>query len=436
MVNNFRPISLLPLLAKIIEKLSKNRVIEFLDDNEILYKNQFGFRPGRNTSDAILHFVDDCSTALNSKLYTIAVFLDFSKAFDTVNKDIMIKKLDRLGLRGVPNDFFKSYLTERKIYVEVNNCTSKTVTTNIGLPQGAVSSTWLFSLYINDMHKTSNKLKFIHFADDTTVYMSGSDIKILCSEVCDELCKIDDWLKSNRLSLNVDKTCYMILTHNSYEIGECSIKIRDTALNHVRSTKFLGITIDDRLSYNDHLTILTRQLSRVRGILFKLSNIVPAIILRKLYYALFFSRLVYGCSVWGGCGITNTNKIRSINKSAIGVVTKNLPNFVAHPLQYDDVYKVTCLSTFHRYIHSKEMDHFNHQIAGLVPEHCHGTRFSTQGYYLMPQLLKTVCRNQFLFNAVKQWNLLPPEFRALNSASEFKQKLKLHLSTESWEKRV
>lgn len=430
-VNNFRPISLLPLLSKIIESLIKTRIITFLDNNQILYKNQFGFRPGRSTSDAILHFVDDVSTAFNDKLYTVAVFLDFSKAFDTVNKNIMIQKLDRLGIRDIPNAFFKSYLTDRRMYVDVNNCTSRTVTTNIGLPQGAVSSTWLFSLYINDMHRTSDKLKFIHFADDTTIYMSGRDIVKLCSDVTHELSKIDDWLKTNRLSLNIDKTCYMIFTHNSYKTHECSIKIRDCPLTYVRATKFLGITIDDRLSYNEHLTILTKQLSRVRGLLLKLSNFVPAVVLRKLYYALFFSRLVYGCSVWGGSGITNINKVHRINSSAIKVITRSLPDFVSVPLQYDDVYKITCLCTFHRYAHSSEMEHFHQKIDGLAPEHGHLTRFVADNCYSLPQVSKTVCRNQFLFNAVKLWNVLPQSLKEIDATSSFKRSLKLYLGTDA-----
>ena len=127
---------------------------------------QFGFRRGCSTSDAALHYVDDCVDALDRKLYTISIFLDFSKAFDTVNKDIMLLKLDRLGFRGAVNDFLNSYLTNRRMYVNVNGIDSTTKTINIGLKQGSVSAPSLFSLYINDMHRASDKFKLIHFADD------------------------------------------------------------------------------------------------------------------------------------------------------------------------------------------------------------------------------------------------------------------------------
>ena len=208
------------MMAKIVEKLMRARAVQFIEDNSILYNKQFGFRTGCSTSDAVLHFVDDCVTALDNKLYTVSIFLDFSKAFDTVNEDILLRKQDRLGFRGNILNFFDSYLSDRQMYVSINGHDSTIKTTNIGLPQGSVSATWLFSLYINDMHRTSNKLKFIHFADDTTVYMSCSNLTELCADVCEELKVIDDWLKANRLSLNKDNTYFMIHTHNKFNIND------------------------------------------------------------------------------------------------------------------------------------------------------------------------------------------------------------------------
>ena len=210
----------------------------------------------------MLHFVEDCVTAFDNKLYTVSIFLDFSKAFDTVNKDILLRKPDRLVFRGNILNFFDSYLSDRQMYVSINGHDSTIKTTNIGLPQGSVSATWLFSLYINDMHRTSNKLKFIHFADDTTVYMSGSNLTALCADVCEELNVIDDWLKANRLSLNKDKTYFMMHKHNKFNINGCMNNIGDTPIKYVRYTKILGLTLDDRFSYNDHMQNLFKQLSK------------------------------------------------------------------------------------------------------------------------------------------------------------------------------
>ena len=319
LIRNYRPISLFHLLCKLIEKMIKSRASKFITDNNILYRNQFGFRSGCSTSDASLHVTDDCVTALDNRLSTIALFLDFSKAFDTVNKDIMLDKLDRLGFRGTIRDLFDSYLSERRMYVEVNGCKYETKTLNIGLPQGSVSAPWLFNLYINDMHRSSDKLNFLHFADDTTIYLSGRDLTRLCEEVCMELCKVDDWLKANRLSLNIDKTFYMIITHNNYDETDINIRILDVQLSRVTSTKFLGVTIDDRLSHGGHLSALYKQLSRVRGILYKLSSFLPPHVIKMLYYSLFHSRMVYGISIWGGGGVTNISRIRKVNSSTLNI---------------------------------------------------------------------------------------------------------------------
>ena len=335
--NNYRPISLLPFISKLIEKLIKIRACKFIDDQSILYNNQFGFRPGYSTTDALLHLVNDCTTALDNKEFTITIFLDLGKAFDTVNKDIMLTKLHRYGFRDNMNDFFRNYLTDRRMYVCVNEKESETRTTNIGLPQGSVSAPWLFSLYLNDMNRVSKKLTFLHFADDTVIYMTGNDLKQLCEEVCDELKKVDNWLQANRLSLNIDKTCYMIHTHRPFDVDDCTVVIRNRPLQYVKMTKFLGMTLDDRFNYNAHVRTLSKQLARVKGILYKMSNVMPPDIIKNLYNSLFFSRMNYAISVWGGGNITNINKINSINRSAISIFCNKLPCHVPRILQFSEV---------------------------------------------------------------------------------------------------
>ena len=125
----------------------------------------------------------------------------------------MLKKHDYLGFRGVVNEWFASYLSDRRMYVQYENSRSVMKTLNIGLPQGAVSSPYLFTLYVNDMHQASDKLTFLHFADDTTVHMSGINLRQLCVDMSAELLKVSEWIKANRLSLNVDKTSFMLFTH-------------------------------------------------------------------------------------------------------------------------------------------------------------------------------------------------------------------------------
>ena len=154
--NKYRPISLSLTIFNLLEKLCRTRACQYPNEHHITYDRQFVFRKGNHTTDAILHFVDDVVTAIDRRLFTVTIFLDFPKAFDTVNKTIMLRKLDRYGFRNYVNYFLKSYLSDRKMYVTVNGSDSTVITTNIGLPQGSVTSPWLFSLYINDMNMTSD----------------------------------------------------------------------------------------------------------------------------------------------------------------------------------------------------------------------------------------------------------------------------------------
>ena len=201
------------MLSKLFEKSVKGRAETFISSNNIYTLfNLASVQDLTLNSDAVLEFVDRCSKALDNKLHTIAIFLDLSKAFYTVNKNIMLGKLELLGFRGIVRDWFESYWSDRRMYVDVNGSNSQIKTVNIGLPQGAVTSPWLFSLYVNDMHRCSNKLTFIHFADDTTAFMSGiSDLERLCEEVSEELQKVDEWMRANILSSNVEKNKFYVI---------------------------------------------------------------------------------------------------------------------------------------------------------------------------------------------------------------------------------
>ena len=244
LVSNFRPISILHVMSKILEKLMKTRVDSYLKKEKIIYDKQYGFRSGCNTSDAVVEVVDKCVNGLDSGLFTIVVCLDLSKAFDTVNKNILISKMENMGFRGVVRDWFESYLSNRRMYVEIEGRKSLVKSLNIGLPQGSVSSPYLFSLYINEMKNSSNKLDFTHFADDTTVFMSGSSVESLCSNMNLELDKVSRWLKVNRLSLNIEKTQFMLITHCNTVDVPISVAIDGIELHKTDCVKFLGIYMD------------------------------------------------------------------------------------------------------------------------------------------------------------------------------------------------
>ena len=398
-MSNFRPISILDTLSKILEKMMKVRVTDYLKKENILCNEQYGFRSGLNTSDAILQFTDKCVTNIDNKLYTIAVYIDLSRTFDSVVKTIMVNKLSRLGFRGIIKDWFRSYLTDRKMFVGI----------------GGVN--------VNDMCKSSDKLDFIHFADDTTVFMSGNDLPRLCVEISEELGKVREWLICNRHSLDIDKTSFMIFTHSNIQNIPVSVSIGGSEIIKTNCTKFLGLHIDDKSNYNSHSIKLSKKLSCVSGLLRRVSSCIPTTILKQIYCTLFQSVIEYGIVVWGGCGVTNRTRIIRAQNRALSLLS-DLPRDVKQPLSFEKLYQLRVLCQLHKYINlDMSGTYFSDKILELIPNHDHLTRFSVGENLNLPQVNKSVTQKQFFYNAILNWNRLPPHLRNLNDR-KFKNELR------------
>ena len=238
---NYRPVSVLPVFSKILERLMYNRLIEYINENKLLYKYQFGFQKGKSTYMAVLTLVDKISEALNNGDYVIGVFLDFSKAFDTVDHDILLKKLEKYGIQGAALDWFTNYLSNRLQYVTYNGAKSKREIIKCGVPQGSILGPLLFLLYINDLSTVSNDCFSVLFADDTNMFVTGKNTADMCVKLNNDLQEICEWLRCNKLSLNILKTHYMIFTSKNKTAEDLDIKISNTAVERVYDTKFLGV---------------------------------------------------------------------------------------------------------------------------------------------------------------------------------------------------
>ena len=246
----------------------------------------------------------------------MAIMLDFSKAFDTLNHATLISKLDHVGVRGPVLGWLSSYLNDRKQFVSIGSSSSEVVPMTMGVPQGSVLGPLLFLIYINDMCKVSNFLHYVHFADDTMVFASGGDLVQLVNSINVELHSLDDWLKSNRLSLNLLKTSYMVISHNAIP-DSLDIKIRNTQLKRVREAKFLGVLIDDGLTFASHVGAICARLSRTVGVMRRLSSFVPATTLLNIYYSLFHSYCTYAITAWGGSACIHINRLQSLQNRAV-----------------------------------------------------------------------------------------------------------------------
>ena len=243
-VNNYRPISLLSIFDKLIEKLMHKRLYSFLEKNNILFRNQFGFRKNNSTVYALAQITEMIKVSIDKGKFGCGIFIDPRKAFDTVNHEILLMKLEH-GIRDNVLNCFQSYFSNRKQYVSINGESSEPLEINCSVPQGSVLGPLLFLLHINDLPNISKVLDFYLFADDTSIYYESNSIQDLEKTINKELNKLYLWLNVNRLSLNIDKTNYIIFhPYNKPMKQRITIKINNKAINEKEFIKYLGVFID------------------------------------------------------------------------------------------------------------------------------------------------------------------------------------------------
>ena len=253
-LGNYRPISLLPSFSKVLEKLNHSRLDTFFQENNIISPDQHGFQTGRSTTSAILNLTDNILQKFDQKHFTVGLFLDFSKAFDTVNHEILLNKLENYGIRNTSLRLIKNYLQCRKQYVYYSKLKSSQYNINLSIPQGSILGPLLFNVYINDIKNSVNKLKLVLYADDSCFYASGPDLNSVINVINEELHELDKWVKANRLTLSYSKSHY-ILFHRQLNIPDnySRIRIDNISINEVKQTKFLGIVINYNLKWDTHV---------------------------------------------------------------------------------------------------------------------------------------------------------------------------------------
>ena len=420
--SNFRPISCLPYLSKIFEKCAKNRLISFCEKFSIISTSQFGFQRHKSTSDALINLTEIIYDALNSRAHSLSLLIDLKKAFDTVNYDVLLRKLENFGVRGVPLDWFRSYLTDRKSFVQINSVKSSLKTTNIGVPQGSVLGPILFLLYINDVSNVSDGLVATLFADDTTLTVTDEDFSNLLSSTNTELTKLHDWTIQNRLTINVAKTELLIVTNRDTGAGEVLVRLGQGLVNRVESCKFLGVHLDHKLNFSSHINYICGKISKHAGILYRIRDNLPLNVRLNYYYGLIYPFLSYNVCVWGGTYASHLQPLIVQHKRLIRIITNS--NYMDHTLplfhrlnilKFEDIYKFNLLIQVHKFI-SKGLFVFK-------PDGITRSR-----YFIEPKFQRlSLTQHAFSYAGPSHWNLLPLEIRELDRLGTFKKKLKRYL---------
>ena len=315
-LSNYRPVSVLPVFSKILERLMYNRLLSFVNKYKILYMYQFGFRADHSPNLALLFLVDKISDALEKGEYVLGLFLDFSKAFDTVNHQILFKKLEYYGVRGTALSLFKSYLENRTQYVEFNGVQSEKECIKCGVPQGSILGPLLFLIYINDLALVSDKLFSLLFADDSNMFITGDDPNLLIRTMNSEIKSVVDWLRVNKLSLNLKKTHYIIFQRPRVHFKvDVELTIDGVKIDMKENTKFLGVIIDNKLSFQQHIKYIKGKVSRGLGILLKCRRFFDQNTLVTLYNSFVYPYLNYCISVWGSTCDTYVDSLVKLQKN-------------------------------------------------------------------------------------------------------------------------
>ena len=366
-ITNYRPISLLPTLSKVFERVIFNQLYLYLDHNNLLSEEQYGFRANHSAELAAINLADYIVQEIDRKLTPVNIYIDLSKAFDTLNFDILLCKLHYYGITDIALKLLKSYMSNRKQYVKYNVNESGFKEIKTGVPQGSILGPLLFSIYINDLSTISNTFKFIMYADDTTIYFNTEDFPKdnLAKHITTELDKVDVWLKHNKLSLNVEKTKCMTFHTCQKKTELLQLSIDGKPIEHVKYFKFLGILFDENLTWKCHINMVTNKLSKVIGILNRLKHVYPQNALLSIYHYLFATHLNYGLLLWG----THVNRVSKLQKKTVRIMSNS--EYLAHSeplfktlklLKIEDLYKLKLMKFYYNLSYNLLPSHFNYYL--------------------------------------------------------------------------
>ena len=428
-VNNKRPVSILNCLSKVFEKVIFNRINEYLDMYKIINVSQHGFRKNRSTETAIADFLKVAYQDINLKKIGIGIFIDYSKAFDCIDYDIFVKKLEHIGIRGAMKNLLADYLRGRTQCVFYNNCYSDPIELRQGAPQGSNLAPLIWQIYGNDMVNCTNSLVFSLFADDTNTYKSHTKIVNLIHDANRELLKLYQWIIDNRLSMNVKKLNGLLFNYRGRTDNLPNIMIGQSIIPLVDSTKFLGIIVDKGLKWEEHIKSVANKISKLSGIIYLIRRSLTPEALKCIYFSLGYSHIIYGIVFWGDSHACHLRPLVVAHKRLVRTIC--FANRMDHALELFNNLKLLNFKNIYTYfalLFAFKCLNFSYVSNIYVPiNHNYNTRFADLNMSLPPVARTSVVSKSFVYKVPRIWNDLTNELKRENRFDTFKRKLKNHL---------
>lgn len=364
-LSNYRPISILPLFSKCLEKLLHSRILGFCEKHKLITPSQHGFRKLHSTETALLTQKELILESFEHKELTLGIFIDFSKAFDRVNHETLLLKLDRYGFRGCFYSIIKSYLEARFQQVVIDNTLSDPKHIAAGVPQGSILGPLLFNLYINDIVNIDPNTTFVIYADDTSLFFRAPCVSSLEVNATRCLRSLHHWSLSNSLNINISKTKAVLFRPRNKSVSELTLSIGSSKIHVSSSVKSLGVTFHENLSWDVHVDNTVAKISRVVGILSKFRYYFPQCIKKLLYDSLFTSVITYCFLVWGTTTVSNITKLHALQKKAVRAIN-NIPNDVHTKPVFEALHIVPIVQLYSVMLRKKYTSNINQGTAFLA----------------------------------------------------------------------
>ena len=430
--SNYRPISVLPVISRLFEKLVFDQLYQHMKENGLFSSDQSGFLRLHSTLTCLLKNTDDWYSCLDLGRLVGLVFIDLKKAFDTVDHDILCEKLQIYGVQQRELSWFRSYLSNRKQFCRVNGVASDIGDVEVGVPQGSCLGPLLFLIYINDLPLAVQGSTVSMYADDTSLCHQALNMTQLNGAINNDLRRLDTWLQGNKLSLNVAKTHAMLITTRQKRNvlkstnQNLELNIRDNELDAVQKTKYLGVQIDFSLDWKEQIKAVSAKVSRAIGFLKHAKKFLPGVTLENLYTGIVEPHFRYCCSVWGCCGSSEIKQLQKLQNRAARIVTNSSFDSPSRPLIERLGWK-----TIEQLISNESKTMVFKSLNDLAPQYLSSlfkrnsqcsTRClrNTETDLRLPKKTSANGQKCFSFRGAKLWNSLSAESKQASSLNSFK----------------